>query len=214
MLSLEILLENPDVLSSWFTGSNFVSNENVRNTTESTKRKEKEGKNFFFNMWRTCEESYPSELKSLLLNDNVNKSSTLVPISPTLNNQSLICVGCRVKNTNIFVNSNYQIIVNKNHPIAKLIIKVYYEENLCIGTEQTLSSLRSKYWIPACRGIICSVITSCLYCKRDRSKPVPPFMSDIPEDTLCVDEKPFTNTGVDYLGPYCIVWIGLSDLPV
>ena len=164
-------------------------------------------------MWRTCEESYPSELKSLLLNDNVNKSSTLVPISPTLNNQSLICMGCRVKNTNIFVNSNYQIIVNKNHPIAKLIIKVYYEENLCIGTEQTLSSLRSKYWIPACHGIICSVITSCLYCKRDRSKPVPPFMSDIPEDTLCVDEKPFTNTGVDYLGPYCIVWIGLSTPP-
>ena len=97
VLSLEILLENPDVPSSWFTGSNFVSNENVRNTTESTasnpyqdlnvymskvksavpntscptifweyysswnkikrqanwlktKRKEKEGKNFFFNM--------------------------------------------------------------------------------------------------------------------------------------------------------------------
>ena len=26
-------------------------------------------------------------------------------------------------------------------------------------------------------------------------------MSDIPEDRLCVDEKPFTNTSVDYLGP-------------
>ena len=29
-------------------------------------------------------------------------------------------------------------------------------------------------------------------------------MSDIPEDKLCVDEKPFTNTGVDHLGPYHI----------
>ena len=26
-------------------------------------------------------------------------------------------------------------------------------------------------------------------------------MSDIPEDRLCVDENPFTNTGVDYIGP-------------
>ena len=29
-------------------------------------------------------------------------------------------------------------------------------------------------------------------------------MCYIPEDRLCVDEKPFTNTGVDYLGPYNI----------
>ena len=83
------------------------------------------------------EESYPSELKSLLLNDNVHKSSTLVPLNPTLNNQSLICVGGRVKNTNIFANSNYQVIVNKDNPIAKLIIKHYHEENLQVGGEQT-----------------------------------------------------------------------------
>ena len=180
------------------------------------KRKEKKCENFNF---VTCEEllksetyllkmsqeeSYPSELKSLLLNDNVHKSSTLVPLNPTLNNQSLICVGGRVKNSDIFANSNYQVIVNKDHPIAKLIIKHYHEENLHVSREQTLSSLRSKYWIPACRGIIRSVTTSCLYCKRERIKPAPPFMSDIPEDRLCIDEKPFTNTGVDYLGPYHI----------
>ena len=69
---------------------------------------------------------------------------------------------------------------------------------------KTLSSLRSKYRIPACHGIICSVITFCLYCKRERIKTVPPFMSDILEDRLCVDEKSFTNTDVDYLGPYHI----------
>ena len=113
-------------------------------------------------------------------------------------------MGGRVKNTDIFANSNYQVIVNKDHPIAKLIIKHYNEENLHVGREQTLSSLRSKYWIPACRRIIRSVITSCLYCKRERIKPAPTFMSDIPEDRLCIDEKQFTNTGVDYLGPHHI----------
>ena len=159
-------------------------------------------KNYRLKMW--LEESYPSELKSLLLNDNVHKSGTLVPSNPTLNDQSLICVGDRVKNTDIFANSNYQVIVNKNHPIAKLIIKHYREENLHVGREQILSSLRSKYWIPACRGIIRSVITYCLYRKGERIKPAPLFMSDIPEDILCIDEKPFTNTGVDYLGPYHI----------
>ena len=216
VLSPGILLENPDVLSSWFTGPNFMeeassiynfeSSENARNTTKAAtanlyqelntytsevklavtntssltifweyysswnkikrhlawimklkanwlkwKRKEKKRENFNF---VTCEEllksktyllkmpqeeSYPSELKSLLLNDIVHKSSTLVPLNPTINNQSLICVSSRVKNINIFVNSNYQVIVNKDHPIAKLIIKHYHEENLHVGREQTLS---------------------------------------------------------------------------
>ena len=110
-------------------------------------------------------------------------------------------MGGRVKNTNIFANSNYQAIVSKDHPIAKLIIKHHYEENLHVGREQTLSSLRSMYWISACRGIICSVITPCLYFKREESKPVLPFMPDVPEDTLCVNEKPLL---ADYLGPYYI----------
>ena len=52
------------------------------------------------------EELYASELKSLHWNDNVHKNSTLVPLNPTLYNQSLRCVGGRVKNTDIFANSN------------------------------------------------------------------------------------------------------------
>ena len=53
-------------------------------------------------------------------------------------------MGGRVKNTDIFANSNYQVKVNKDHPIAKLIIKHYHEKNLHVGREQTLSSLRSN----------------------------------------------------------------------
>ena len=175
------------------------------------KRKEKKLGNFSF---VTCgellksemsqEESYLSELKSLLLNDDVHKYSSLVPLNPTLNNQSLLCMGGRVKNTDIFANSKNQLIVNKDHPIAKLIVKHYHEENLHVGREQTLSSPGSKYWIPSCRRIIRLVIPSWLYCKSERIKPAPPFMSDIPEDRLCIDEKPFANTGVDYLCPYHI----------
>ena len=52
------------------------------------------------------EESYLSELKSLLLNDNVHKRSAPVLLSQGLDNQLLICVGSRVNNTNIFTNSN------------------------------------------------------------------------------------------------------------
>ena len=69
------------------------------------KRKELlESKTYLLKM--SQEDSYTSELKTLLLNDNARKSSTLVPLSPTFNNQSLICVGSTLKNTYIFANGH------------------------------------------------------------------------------------------------------------
>ena len=64
-------------------------------------------------------ESYQSELKSLLLNDNVHKCSTFIPVNPTLNNQSLVSMRGSVKNTDVLANRNYQGTVKKDHPIAK-----------------------------------------------------------------------------------------------
>ena len=79
-------------------------------------------------------------------------------------------------------------------------MQYYHEENVHFDREQTLFSLRSKYWILACRGVIRLVINSCVYCKREIIKTIPPFISDTPEDRLCVDEKQFATTGVDYFG--------------
>ena len=111
--------------------------------------------------------------------------------------------GARVKNTDIFANNNHQIIVNKDHPVAKLIKQHSHEENVHVGRGKTLSSRRSKYWIPACRGIIGSLIIYCLYCKRKIITPIHYFTVWCLKK-LCVNEKPFTNTGVDCLVPYHI----------
>ena len=71
------------------------------------------------------------------------------------------------------------MIVNKDHPVAKLIKQHYHEENLHVGREKTLSSRKSKYWIPACRGIIGSLIIYCLYCKRKIITPVHYFTCNV-----------------------------------
>ena len=232
-LSRGILLENSDMLSSWFTGPNFIkqassiynfdSNENGRNTTETAAINQYQDLNVYisevkstvpntsrrtifweyYSSWNKIKRhlAWIVKLKANWLERKRKKKERENFNFVTLNNQSLICVGSRVKHTDIFVNSNYQVIVNKDHPIAQLIIQNYHEQNLHVGREQALSSLRSKYWIHSCCGIIRSVIKSCVYCKRERINPLP---SDIPEDRLCVDKKPFINTDVDYLSPYRI----------
>ena len=64
--------------------------------------------------------------------------------------------------------------------------------------------MRQQFWIPLCRGVINKVLKQCSYCKRRRTKPRLPFMSNIPSDQLAVNEKPFLNSGVDYFGPVLI----------
>ena len=61
--------------------------------------------------------------------------------------------------------------------------------------------MRQRFWIPSCRGIIINVLKKCSYCKCRRAKPRQPFMSNIPSDQLALNEKPFSNSGVDYFGP-------------
>ena len=67
--------------------------------------------------------------------------------------------------------------------------------------EQTLSSIPSRFWIPASRGLIHYVIKHCLYCKREKATPVTPYMANVPLDRFSFNKKPFTKTGVDYLVP-------------
>ena len=61
-------------------------------------------------------------------------------------------MGGGVKNTDIFANSNYQVIVNQDHPIAKLVIlfntfmkKTYtsLENKLYLHLDQSIGYMRA-----------------------------------------------------------------------
>ena len=132
----------------------------------------------------------------------VPKNSTILSLEPAFTD-NLLRVGGRLKSTELSLKCHSQIIIDKNHPLAALLIKYHHEINLHSGREQTLSSIRKKYWITSCRGLI-RVLKNCSSCKRRSAKPQQPFMSNIPIDRIAVNEKPFSNTGVDYFGPIII----------
>ena len=134
---------------------------------------------------------------------DIYKGSKIIALNITFNDEQLIWVGGRVKISDIFTNSNHQIVINRHHLIARFLIK-HHEQYFLVGREQTLSSIRSRLWIPAYHRLIRSVITHCLYYKLEKAAPVTPFIVNVPSDSLCFNEKLFTKTWVDYLGPYQI----------
>ena len=156
------------------------------------------------NILRFCQsESFQKEILRLQKVNPVPKNSTILSLEPAFTD-NLLCVGGCLKSTELSLKCHSQIIIDKNHPLAALLIKYHHEINLHSGREQTLSSIRKKYWITSSRGLIQRVLKNCSFCKRRSAKPQQSFMSNIPIDRIAVNEKPFSNTGVDYFGPIII----------
>ena len=145
-------------------------------------------------------ESYPNDYNLLTTGRSLPQTSSLLTLTPVVKN-GLICVGGRINHPHL-PSSNNQIIICKSHPIAKLLVNECHEKNFHIGREHTLATVCKKIWIPACRGLIRKVLNDCLYCKRERIKPHVPLMSDLPQDRLDIHEKPFQNTGIDFLDQF------------
>ena len=59
----------------------------------------------------------------------------------------------RLKLTELSLKCHSQVIIDKHHTSAALLIKYHHITNLHFGREQTLSSIRKKYWITLCRGL-------------------------------------------------------------
>ena len=122
------------------------------------------------NLLRFCQsESFQKEILRLQKGNPVPKNSAILSLGPTFSDQ-LLRVGGRLKSTELSLKCHSQIIIDRNHPLAALLIKYHHEINLHSGRQQTLSSIRKRYWITSCRGLIQRVLKNCSYCKRRSAK--------------------------------------------
>ena len=49
-----------------------------------------------------------------------------------------------------------------------------------------------------------SIVQRCVTCRKRRAETISPMMADLPRERLAFKEPPFTNTGVDYFGPFYV----------
>ena len=118
----------------------------------------------------------------------------------------------RLKNAKIPFNMKAPIFVNRDHRLAEILVYYYHLKVLHRGVKQTLTELRSNYWITRGRSFVKKLLHPCGVCKKLNSRPYYyPEHSDLPE--LRFDDRyPFSSTGMDYLGPlYCYPVYGDSS---
>ena len=111
----------------------------------------------------------------------------------------------RLKYANVAIDEKSPIFLNKKHKLAELVVIYYHVKCLHRGVRQTLTELRSMYWIVKGRSFVKKSIRSCTICKRLNVRAYSyPNTPDLPEfrfDFL----YPFSTTAIDYFGPlFCL----------
>ena len=110
------------------------------------------------------------------------------------------CTG-RLTNAKVPYTTRHPIILHRNDHITMLIVKEAHERVQHNGTKETLTEVRSKYWIVKGRQLVRKLIYRCVVCRRYeglafKSPPPPP----LPKFRV-VEEPAFTHTGIDFAGP-------------
>ena len=153
--------------------------------------------------------SYEAEMTKLQSGQSVGKSSSLKDLSPLLDQNGLLCVGGRLRHANLQDSQKHPYIIPHDHDIAlKIVREIHNDAHL--GTEWTLSLLRTKYWITRARSVVKRVRHSCITCRRLNSSTCSQKMADLPPERLKPGEPPFCFVGVDYFGPF-LVKVGRSE---
>ena len=145
---------------------------------------------------------YAEELKALQDGkDHVRKDSHIFKLDPCLKD-GVLRVGGRLGRAAMPLEARHPAILHKDDWIAKLILRHIHEATGHSGRNYILAKLRQKFWIPKACSAIQRIISECNICRRLHARAGEQKMANLPEDRLLPDKPPFTNTGVDFFGPF------------
>ena len=96
----------------------------------------------------------------------------------------------------------HPIILPRKGHTTRLIIEDAHRRVGHQGREHVLAELRERYWIVKGPSAVRKVLRDCLPCRRHHATPMTQKMAHLPEERTKSGEPPFTNTGVDFFGPF------------
>ncbi len=128
----------------------------------------------------------------------------LLPLRPFVDHCGLMRLGGRLaQREDLAFSKRHQMILPKDHPWTKLLVRETHERLFHQGHQHVLSKLREEYWIVQGSRMVRQVLTKCVLCRRQRPKAQQPPMGPLPEERLpTVRRTPVTHTALDAAGPF------------
>nr|CAI5828097.1 unnamed protein product [Callosobruchus analis] len=150
------------------------------------------------------QDSFPSELAMLQKEGFIKSNNRLSSLSLFLDDNHIIRVGGRLKNTYLPYNVKHPILLSSKHPLTKLIFQHKHAQLLHPGPQLLLSSIRQFYWPVGGTALAKKVVRQCTVCFKAKPTFYQCPMSSLPNSRI-KPKLPFDVTGLDFAGPFMIL---------
>ena len=114
--------------------------------------------------------------------------------------QGLMRVRGRLQEADLSHEEKHPIIVPSGHKYVRLLILDRHLRACHGGVQQTLHTLRERFWIPRGRQIVRKAIHDCQTCKKFCTTPLEEEAAPLPKARVR-QRPPFSAVGVDLAGP-------------
>ena len=141
-----------------------------------------------------------AEIQELKASGTISSTSSLLTLRPLLDVNGIIRVGSRLQNARMRFSQIHPAILPKKHPITKLIVCSEHLRLLHAGPTLVMSTLSQRYHIIGGRQLVRFLLRECIICRRDRAKPQPQLLGQLPLDRVTPGIV-FERVGLDYAGP-------------
>ncbi|XP_015125578.1 uncharacterized protein LOC107047333, partial [Diachasma alloeum] len=154
--------------------------------------------------WITQHKYFGPAIRVLQRNHQLPRNHQLAKLTPTLDNERIMRLGGRLKNSQLNPDEIHPIILPRQSRLTTLVVEEAHRKTLHGGTQLTLADIRQRYWIIGDRGTVRAYIQRCAICTRHRGRQAQQQMGQLPA-TRISPARAFLHTGVDYAGPFAIL---------
>ena len=117
----------------------------------------------------------------------------------------------RIHHANIPQSVRHPVMLPRDHYFTRLIVLNAHTRVHHSGTRDTITEIRSRYWIVRGRSQVRMLIRKCVVCRHKKGShyqvPPPPL-----PDYRVREAPPFAATGIDYAGPFYVRYPGRSEV--
>ena len=181
-LTVERIREAENIIISWVQG-NYFSKE-----IATLKRIASKG---------TAHASLPDRKRML-------KGCSIYNLDPFLDENGVLCVGGRLKKSNLKIDMKFPILLPKRSKITMLVIWWFHNQVEHGRRQMTLNEVRSGgYWIIHGSSIVQQYVSHSVRCRFLRGRLGVQKMASLPVERT-IPEAPFVYSGIDAFGPFLV----------
>ena len=146
---------------------------------------------------------FPNELYQLTHDHSIASSSSIMALTPFIDEHGLLRVGGRLTNSHLHRSQTHPIILHGRSTLCHKLMSYKHASLGHCGPSLLLSSVGTQVHIVGARRLARSVFRSCVVCRRATARTQQQLMGQLPSSRI-TPAPPFSTCGVDYAGPFLL----------